>query len=453
MRRIVAVLVMVAALGLVATCGCDEPQTPRAVVIGDYDSELRKGEHVDSELMARRLIDLGANTYMWLIWHNANDWEDLREFLPLARDANIRVWVYLVPHSETALTNPKWPYSEPFKLDYVRWAEEIARLSLQHESVVGYVIDDFWGNVTPDRFSAEYTEKMVLAGKAINPALKFYPLMYYRQIGIRFMKELAPLVDGVVAAYPRSADEIEKALTYLNDEYAIPSSVSINYPWGRPSKPGECGFVSQRCEVTDADAAEVSFRYQDDFDGPTEGYHIFQLRVDDTVVWEEDAAGHDDRTVTVDLSEAVAGKQECKVSLGVFDKKGVSHFGLETSFGELKTEGLKLADADLASDQAWQPELRGGFTVQRLSAESGERQRRLPLIVMTAGSRSEYEHRHGVKATPELLASQVSMALEFAREDRIEGVVTYCLNKTEGSEDFEAVRKAFADFGASQEQP
>ncbi len=53
----------------------------------------------------------------------------------------------------------------------------------------------------------------------------------------------------------------------------------------------------------------------------------------------------------------------------------------------------------------------------------------------------------------ELLASQVSMALEFAREDRIEGVVTYCLNKTEGSEDFEAVRKAFADFGASQEQP
>jgi len=147
--------------------------------LGDYDAELRDGEHVDIDLMVQRLTELGANTYMWLIWHSANDWDDLHEFLPLAEEAGITVWVYLVPHSESGFQNPNLPYSEPFKLDYVRWAEEIAKLSLEHENLVGYVIDDFWGNVTPDRFSPEYTREMVEAGKAINPELKFYPLMYY----------------------------------------------------------------------------------------------------------------------------------------------------------------------------------------------------------------------------------------------------------------------------------
>ena len=37
-------------------------------------------------------------------------------------------------------------YSEPFRLDYGRWAEEIARLSLQHTNLTGWVIDDFYAN-------------------------------------------------------------------------------------------------------------------------------------------------------------------------------------------------------------------------------------------------------------------------------------------------------------------
>ena len=143
--------------------------------IGDYDAELRDGEHVDCELMVQRLQELGANTYMWLIWHSPNDWEDLHEFLPLAAEADITVWVYLVPPSETAATHPQFPYSEPFRLDYVRWAEEIAKLSLEHENLVGYVIDDFWGNVSPNWFTPESIRAMVDAGRAINPEIKFCP--------------------------------------------------------------------------------------------------------------------------------------------------------------------------------------------------------------------------------------------------------------------------------------
>ncbi len=143
------------------------------IVLGDYDAEPRTGGHVDTERLGRRLSDLGANTYMWLIWHNTNDWEDLKVFLPKAKQVGITVWVYLVPHSETAAKDQGWHYSEPFRLDYIRWAEEIAKLSLLHPNLRGYVIDDFWENVRPDRFSPDYIRRMVAAGKAINPRLKF----------------------------------------------------------------------------------------------------------------------------------------------------------------------------------------------------------------------------------------------------------------------------------------
>ena len=418
--------------------------------LGDYDAELRVagGEQVDVELMVQRLTELGANTYMWLIWHNANDWEDLHEFLPLARDAGITVWVYLVPHTETPWNNGRWQYSEPFKLDYVRWAQEIAKLSLEHENLVGYVIDDFWGNVKPDRFSPEYTREMVEAGKAINPDLKFYPLMYYQQFGIEFVEKLAPIIDGAVAAYPKDRAAIERALTFLNDEYTMPANVTVIFPWETPSQEGQHGFVSQTATVQDAEQASVSFSYRDDYNGPTAGYHFMQLRVDDELVWEEDVAGRDDAEVTVDLSETVAGKQQITLSFGVFDKKGVGQFGIRARFSDLTVRGLEMADSDLSNpaQAGWEQDLEGEFTLEFAPKYVGTGKFHLPLIIMTAGSRGEYEYRWNEEATPECIANKVRMALDFAAEGEVEGVVTYCLNKTEGSEDFDAVSAAFKEF-------
>ena len=78
-----------------------------------------------------RLQELGVTTYYWLIWHAPTHWDDLKLFLPKVRDAKIAVWVYLVPPTESP---PRYGslYSEPSRLDYLRWAEEIARLSLVH---------------------------------------------------------------------------------------------------------------------------------------------------------------------------------------------------------------------------------------------------------------------------------------------------------------------------------
>ncbi|HCU37630.1 MAG TPA: hypothetical protein DGT21_20005 [Armatimonadetes bacterium] len=435
---------------LLATVGA-ATALPERPIVGDYNSELRiaGGQHVDCPRLVKRLTELGVNTYMWLIWHNANDWEDLHAFLPMAAEAGIEVWVYLVPHSETALTNPQWPYSEPFRLDYIRWAREIALLSLQYPNLVGYVIDDFWYNFdVADRFSIEYTRQMVEAGRAVNPALKFYPLMYYRQIGLPFSEKLAPLIDGVVAAYPRDREEIEQALAYLDDIYVVPAAIEVSFPTATPSTAGDRGMLRRLVRVTDAATASISLNFADDYDGVTEGYHLLQVRIDDELVWSEDAGGHDASRVTIDLSAAVAGREQVTLSVGVYEQKGVAHYGLHARFSDFSISGLDAGPGEFLAAEAWRQDVEGSFVTSVTPEVRGAGAYSLPLIVMPAGQRSEYRNRWGVEPTAEMLAAKMRMILDLAAEGRIEGVVTYCLDKSDGSEDFEALSKVYLEFWA-----
>ncbi len=424
---------------------------PRSPIVGDYNAELRipGGHHVDCPKLVERLSELGVNTYMWLIWHHANDWDDLHLFLPMAREAGIDVWVYLVPHSETPFDHAHFPYSEPFRLDYIRWAREIARLSLEHANLIGYVIDDFWYNFGPeDRFSVGYTREMVDAGKAINPKLKFYPLMYYRQFGLQFVEKLAPLIDGAVAAYPRDRAEIEQALTYLNDAYVIPAAIHISFPAATASVAGDRGMVRRILNVTDAATASISFHYQDSYDGVTEGYHILQVRVDDQVVWSEDAGGHDDDYVTVDLTEAVAGQDRVTLAVGVYEQQGVSQYELEARFSDFSIRGLDAGQEAFLDADSWRRDVTRSFEARVSPEVRGSGAFSLPLIVMPSGDRGEYRNRWGVEPTAEILAEKIQMILEMAGEGRIEGMVTYCLHKREGSEDFDTLRNVYHRFWA-----
>ena len=132
--------------------------------LADYDAEVRlPNGHVDADAMVKRLKELGVNTYYWLIWHAATDWDDLKVFLPKASRAGIDVWVYLVPPTES-----RSQYSEPFRMDYARWAEEIARLSLQHRNLKAWVIDDFCDN--HKFFTPAYLQKIRARARPSTPA-------------------------------------------------------------------------------------------------------------------------------------------------------------------------------------------------------------------------------------------------------------------------------------------
>lgn len=167
--------------------------------LGTYDGEPRlPNKRVDVDRLLSELTELRANSYNWLIWHATNDWEDLKIFLPLAHDKNIKVWVTIVPPTESP---PMWGtlYSEPFRLDFERWAVELAQLSLRHTNLVAWSIDDFTSN--PEFFSPERLGKILMQARSINPRFAFIPCCYFNQVTPKFVQKYRGLYDGILFPY------------------------------------------------------------------------------------------------------------------------------------------------------------------------------------------------------------------------------------------------------------
>ena len=205
------VVAVVSCFALVWTAGCasaGKAGGPQAGVRGDrtapirgcfgtYDGEPRGADgRVDISRLLDELADLRVNTYNWLIWHGPNDWDDLRRFLPLARKQGIRVWVTLVPPSESPPHTKQ--YSEPFRLDYERWAREIARLGLREPNLVAWSIDDYAHNLTV--YTPEQMRRIREAAGE-NPRLLFVPCLYFRQVTSQFAGDYRGLFDGVLFPY------------------------------------------------------------------------------------------------------------------------------------------------------------------------------------------------------------------------------------------------------------
>jgi len=149
--------------------------------------------HMDTPATIARLRLLHAGTYFCPVRSSVN-WEDLRdEFLPAAAAAGIDVWVYLLPPTESKAD------AMTFGHDFIRWAAEIARLSQRYPNLKGFSIDDFAYNLS--LFTPDYAARMREAARAVNPAIKFYPLLYWKSFGPEFLDTYSPVIDGVIFAY------------------------------------------------------------------------------------------------------------------------------------------------------------------------------------------------------------------------------------------------------------
>jgi uncharacterized protein YfiM (DUF2279 family) len=411
----------------------------------DYDSEPRLANgHVDGDALLSRLKELHVTTYYWLVWHAATDWDDLKLFLPKAAQANLQVWVYLVPPSESPPQEGSL-YSEPFRLDYGRWAEEIARLSLQHTSLTAWVIDDFYANRA--FFAPAVVRDLQRRAKGLNARLSFLPLMYYGEIRRRFVEDYREVIDGVVVAYPQGRDDIDQAWAILNDDATvIPGELS--YPWSTASHAGDFVRASQSATVLPGGPQRLRFRERDDFTAQTSGYHFKQLLVNGAVAWGEDVAGSSNawREIKVDLTDTARGATNLTIAFCLLDKKGVSNFGVRWQVKDLQVEGLKLA-AGLDQPKQWQVSQRGAFEAGfGNDIKPPERRFHVPFIVMTAGDASEFRLRHGDPASPERTAEWLKFCLEAWREGKCDGVVTYCLDKQPRSRIFDLARDLFGQY-------
>jgi hypothetical protein len=415
----------------------------------DYDSEPRRADgHVDSDALLTRLKELHVTTYYWLVWHARTDWDDLKLFLPKAAQANMQVWVYLVPPTESAPREGNL-YPEPFRLDYGRWAEEIARLSLQHTNLTAWVIDDFYAN--HEFFTSAVIRDLQERAKGINPRLAFLPLMYFWEIRRHFVQDYHDVIDGVVVAYPQGRDDIDQAWAILNDA-AVVLPGELSYPWSTTSQPGDFVRVSQSATVVPGGRQRLRFCERDDFTAATAGYHFKQLLVNGTVAWEADVAGGTNAwsEVAVDITAAVQGKTNVTLAFRLLDKQGVSNFGVRWQVRTLRAEGLTLA-AGLDQPQKWQVSLRGAFEAgfgDRIKPP--ERRFHVPFIVMTAGDVGEFRLRHGDPASPERIAEWLKVCLQAWREGKCDGVVTYCLDKQPRSRIFDLARDLFGQYGQAR---
>lgn len=185
---------------------------------GTYDAEPRQSDgRVDIERLVRELTEIKARTYNFLIWHGSNDWSDLQLFLPRAREHAIQVWVTLVPPSESP-PHAK-TFSEPFRLDYERWAIEIAQLSRRETNLVAWSVDDFAYNAKT--FTPEYLQSLQTQAHTINPRLAFVPCLYYRQLTPEFASKYRPLFDGLLFPYRH-----ESAGSNLSEWDTLPAEVA-----------------------------------------------------------------------------------------------------------------------------------------------------------------------------------------------------------------------------------
>src|ERR1035438_3033612 len=111
-----------------------------------------------------------------------NDWTGIIDALSKAKMTGQSIWISLLPPSQTPPICPTNNYSEPYRLDFISWAKEIANLSLRYSNLTGYTIEDLQENLNLGYIRQTYIDSMIVTSKSINTRLQFIttlPNIYY----------------------------------------------------------------------------------------------------------------------------------------------------------------------------------------------------------------------------------------------------------------------------------
>jgi len=168
-------------------------------IVSAYAGMIYKQDYTpDIDAILSLILDLNVNCYTYLIHgHSEKELATLGEFCSRAREHGIEVWVYIVPPSEAL---PGYP---PFNLDYIKWAEEIARISVQNPNLTLWMIDDFDGNLS--FFTVDYTKQIYSKTKEVNPNLLFGVCVYHESLNKFSEAGYLPYVDALLWGYQHSS--------------------------------------------------------------------------------------------------------------------------------------------------------------------------------------------------------------------------------------------------------
>jgi hypothetical protein len=220
-------------------------------VLGTYSAELRDAtKHIDIPRMINALKGLHANTYDYLIGHQPTDWEDLPSFLRATEEEGINVRVVISAPLSANRLGPS-----PYAYDYVRWAHELATLSLTYSNLKAMIIDDFIYAINPPLdssgdpnglFTVDYVSQIYTTKNAVNPDFKLLVGAY--TVGVDFGGAVTPelieaygrYIDGIwVAHWNTEVADLQYQLKRIKDllgSKQLQVVIYANWPeiWGGP---------------------------------------------------------------------------------------------------------------------------------------------------------------------------------------------------------------------------
>jgi Ca2+-binding RTX toxin-like protein len=406
--------------------------------IGTMSGEIRdKNGRLDIKATIDSLVKMGVNTYYYLVWHNAHDWDDFPAFNKLAAAHGISVWVYVIPWTETPLKKKdSYGYSEPYKTDYKAWAR--ATFMVKNPNVKGLVIDDFWINTLFNefwdvelgihRFNRAYIKDMLAQAKAIDPNFKFMPLMYFQTSWQDFMDNFGDLVDGVVLGYPKSALGVENALTYLTDQPHGPSAFLL-LDRNQLAKAGQQASVSTTVNFTDPKEAQISF-YCDTTNGAATNTssEIARVILNGKTIWEQNAdSGIPDSIIHLDLSKYITKAGPATIEFGLYcTQKGKPNLlPVEDRFDDIRIYGTGKTPWEYAINPKFTTRADGLFRTTLSRGDAGEGVLRLPTILMPSGVAWQHHKRFNEPGSPPFLQAKYAFSLDLLHQGVVQGMVPW----------------------------
>ncbi|HIT77057.1 MAG TPA: hypothetical protein IAA98_15875 [Candidatus Avipropionibacterium avicola] len=352
-----------------------------ATMLGDFAAPVWLPDtgdgirRIDIPATLDALEEAHVNTYAYILSGGAQygdagrgivteaQWNAFPAFADAAAERGIDVYLYMSGPSgsalDTSVPRPEQkPGNKPYGWDYLAWAEELAKVSVDHPNVGGLMLDDFNANTPQENspwafsFTPDYVREMSALARAHNPDFQIYGVIY--QPSLSTAAAFRDALDGVIFPYrgetstpgtgdpstARSEGEVYGDLSHCwsdrcvqfrgsgdsadgdlaevkrtvavdaaaqehvltmqvnNDNYREPCDDGrcflFSMPGHSPTQDGDYIAISQEVELSGDGPRELSFRVGDSTRRSTFGYHMLQALVDGEVVAERDAAGMND---------------------------------------------------------------------------------------------------------------------------------------------------------------
>jgi hypothetical protein len=368
--------------------------------------------HVDTPRTLAKLREAHVTTYFYLIFHAQTDWTDLQEeFLPAAEREGIDVWVYLVPPSECC-SQPfgvdfiRWSTEiarlslrhrnlrgwamDDFKSNLATFTPEYTEAMRSTARRINPELEFF-----PVLYQRDYVPAFLSAYAAhFDGAIFPYTVDFDEFNGVagalqqsraaveRFGLDLILMVYATkmsVAQYPPSPayvagalgagvtamrrGEIRGVVTYaMAKEFQVEACgfahhLNLTVPSETPTSAGDFVEATQAVGIDPLAASyQLRFSEQDSYPVGTAGYHFKQLLVNGRTVWSADVASDPALAWTehvVELTPYVKGASRATISFRLYDKKGVSNFGVRMSIGGMSASGVRLENPDFTQETGW----------------------------------------------------------------------------------------------------